>query len=285
MLLVLDNYEHVLPAAPLVITLLAAGPHLTVLTTSRARLRLRGEREYAVSPLAVPAAGGPSRPPLAGLAGVASVRLFVERAAEVRPGFALTDETATAGRRDLSPPGRPAAGHRAGGGAGQDPAAGGAAGPAGAAVAPPVRRRARSPRAAADDARRHRLELRPVAGGRAGALPPPVRLRRWVHAGGGGVGCRSRGRLRMHSRNDRTADRMARNPQPATCNLRPRCLARRPEPAPRQRRIRRRAALRHAGDGARARLGTARSQRRARGRAPGTRRLLAWLWRNGQSRS
>jgi non-specific serine/threonine protein kinase len=90
-LLVLDNCEHLLAAMPLISRLLAAGPHLAVLATSRARLRLRGEREIPVGPLAVPDADGPSAPPLAGLAGVAAVRLFVERAAEVRPGFVLTD--------------------------------------------------------------------------------------------------------------------------------------------------------------------------------------------------
>ena len=65
-----------------------------MLVTSRTRLRLRGERELPVEPLAVPAAAGRSAPPLAGLAGVAAVRLFVERAAEVRPGFSLTAENA-----------------------------------------------------------------------------------------------------------------------------------------------------------------------------------------------
>jgi predicted ATPase/DNA-binding XRE family transcriptional regulator len=93
-LLVLDNLEHLPAAAPLVAELLATGPSLAVLATSRARLRLRGERELPAAPLAVPEPAGPDQPPLAGLAGVAAVRLFVERAAEVRPGFALTDEIA-----------------------------------------------------------------------------------------------------------------------------------------------------------------------------------------------
>ena len=98
-LLVLDNFEHLLAAAPLVADLLAACPGLNVLVTSRERLHLRGEQEVAVGPLAVPAppagaAGAPS--PVAGLAGVAAVRLFVERAAEVQPGFTLTDDSAPA---------------------------------------------------------------------------------------------------------------------------------------------------------------------------------------------
>jgi ATP/maltotriose-dependent transcriptional regulator MalT len=53
LLLVLDNFEHVLDAAPLVADLLGACPGLTVLATSRARLRLSGEREHAVPPLRV----------------------------------------------------------------------------------------------------------------------------------------------------------------------------------------------------------------------------------------
>jgi transcriptional regulator with XRE-family HTH domain len=54
LLLVLDNLEQVLEAAPLIAQLLAAAPHVTVLATSRTRLRLRGERELLVEPLAVP---------------------------------------------------------------------------------------------------------------------------------------------------------------------------------------------------------------------------------------
>jgi predicted ATPase/DNA-binding XRE family transcriptional regulator len=92
LLLVLDNCEHVLPAIPLIGELLAVGPDLTVLATSRAGLRLRGERELPVGPLAVPAAGS-STPP-EGVAGVAAVRLFVERAQAVAPAFALTEATA-----------------------------------------------------------------------------------------------------------------------------------------------------------------------------------------------
>jgi predicted ATPase/transcriptional regulator with XRE-family HTH domain len=93
LLLVLDNCEHVLPAIPFIGDLLAASPDLTVLATSRARLRLRGERELPVGPLAVPAAAGSTAPPLEGLAGVAAVRLFVERAQAVEPAFVLTEAT------------------------------------------------------------------------------------------------------------------------------------------------------------------------------------------------
>ena len=95
LLLVLDNLEHVLAAAPLVAQLLAAGPQLTVLATSRARLRLRGEQELPIPPLAVPGTDE-TQPPLEGLAGVAAIRLFTERAQEVLPDFALTAENAAA---------------------------------------------------------------------------------------------------------------------------------------------------------------------------------------------
>ena len=99
LLLLLDNCEHLVTAvAALVGDLLAACPRLTVLATSRERLRLRGEQELAVSPLAVPApvAGNGLASSVAGLAGVAAVRLFVERAADVEPGFALSADNATA---------------------------------------------------------------------------------------------------------------------------------------------------------------------------------------------
>ena len=96
----LDNCEHLPAAAPLVAELLAACPRLAVLATSRERLRCGASASCAVAPLAVrpppTATGGDAAPTVAGLAGVAAVRLFVERAAEVRPGFALTAENAAA---------------------------------------------------------------------------------------------------------------------------------------------------------------------------------------------
>jgi predicted ATPase/transcriptional regulator with XRE-family HTH domain len=101
LLLVLDNCEQVLPGLSLTARLLAAGPGLKVLATSRERLRLRGEREVSVEPLAVPVSGGEAAgaEALAALAAVPAVRLFVERAEEARPGFALTEaNAATVGR-------------------------------------------------------------------------------------------------------------------------------------------------------------------------------------------
>ena len=93
LLIVLDNFEQVVEAAPLVADLLAACPSLAVLVTSRVRLRLSGEREYPVPPLPLPPPAVPS-PDVA--AGSAAVRLFAERARAVRPDFGLTDENAEA---------------------------------------------------------------------------------------------------------------------------------------------------------------------------------------------
>jgi len=91
-LLVLDNFEHVLDAAPLVADLLTSVASLRILITSRAPLRLRGEREYVVGPLALPMDSEPeaSMDP----ASSSAVRLFVERVREVQPDFCLTSANA-----------------------------------------------------------------------------------------------------------------------------------------------------------------------------------------------
>jgi predicted ATPase len=91
MLLVLDNLEHLTSVAEDVAGLLSVCPQLSVLTTSRVRLRLRGEHEYPVLPLAVPARGSAGRQAsLTELSSVAAIELFARRAAASRPGFALT---------------------------------------------------------------------------------------------------------------------------------------------------------------------------------------------------
>jgi predicted ATPase/DNA-binding CsgD family transcriptional regulator len=94
LLLVLDNFEHVLPAASVVADFLATCPGLAVLATSRERLRLRWERVLPVLPLALPDLGRPVEPATA--AQVPAVALFVQRARAVAPGFALTAENASA---------------------------------------------------------------------------------------------------------------------------------------------------------------------------------------------
>jgi predicted ATPase len=86
--LVLDNFEQVLDAAPLLADLLASVAALHVLVTSRAPLHLRGEREYAVGPLALDTDVDATSP--TDLARSPAVRLFVERVRDVQPDFHLT---------------------------------------------------------------------------------------------------------------------------------------------------------------------------------------------------
>jgi predicted ATPase/DNA-binding CsgD family transcriptional regulator len=92
-LLMLDNFEHVVEAAPLVADLLATCPGLTVLVTSRVRLRVGGEHEHTVPPLTLAAIDGMES--LQAVAEVAAVRLFVARAQSIRADFSLTTENAT----------------------------------------------------------------------------------------------------------------------------------------------------------------------------------------------
>ena len=94
-LLILDNCEHLVDAvADLTVALLDACPHLRILTTSRERLGIPGETLLPLPGLAVP---DESRPVTAESVGRSpSVRLFVERANAVSPGFTLTDENASA---------------------------------------------------------------------------------------------------------------------------------------------------------------------------------------------
>jgi predicted ATPase/DNA-binding XRE family transcriptional regulator len=94
LLLDLDNFEHLLGAAVEVAGLLEGCPGLVVLATSRAPLRLRGEQEYPVPPLALP----PSTRDLTtgDLLKAPSDRLFLERASAVSPGFEITEGNAPA---------------------------------------------------------------------------------------------------------------------------------------------------------------------------------------------
>ncbi|HUG30125.1 MAG TPA: BTAD domain-containing putative transcriptional regulator [Candidatus Limnocylindria bacterium] len=90
-LLVLDNFEHLLPAARLVGEILAVAPGVRVLATSRAPLKVPGEKVIAVPPLQTPAANAGSRPDdVAVLSGIGSIALFTARARAVDPGFSLT---------------------------------------------------------------------------------------------------------------------------------------------------------------------------------------------------
>ena len=94
-LLILDNFEQVTEAAPLVAEILRACPGCSVIVSSRAVLHVSGEQEYAVPPLALPDRGqrGLTAESLSQYEGVA---LFIERAVAVRPEFRVTNENAPA---------------------------------------------------------------------------------------------------------------------------------------------------------------------------------------------
>lgn len=99
LLLVLDNCEHLLDAcAELADVLLEACPRLRILATSREPLRVGGESVWPVQPLEIPRlpATGAWQGSIDDLAGLESVRLFVERARSVQPAFELSDENAEA---------------------------------------------------------------------------------------------------------------------------------------------------------------------------------------------
>ncbi|HET6319103.1 MAG TPA: tetratricopeptide repeat protein [Chloroflexota bacterium] len=91
LLLVIDNFEHVMAAAPEVADLVTTAPSVRVLVTSRSSLRVRAERELAVPPLPVPAAADASD-----LAANPAVALYASRASAALPGFSLTPTDAAA---------------------------------------------------------------------------------------------------------------------------------------------------------------------------------------------
>jgi len=91
LLLVIDNFEQVLPAASNIAELLTVGP-LKVMVTSRAPLHLSAEHEFVVLPLAVPLEN--STGSVEDLQKIGAFNLFVERARSARPNFALTEENA-----------------------------------------------------------------------------------------------------------------------------------------------------------------------------------------------
>ena len=93
-LLVLDNFEQLVAAGPLVADLLTAAPRLKVIVTSRTVLHLYGEHEYPVPPLTLPDLK--QLPSVERLSGYAAVALFVQRARLVKPDFNLTTENAAA---------------------------------------------------------------------------------------------------------------------------------------------------------------------------------------------
>ena len=94
LLLLLDNFEQVLPAASQLMELLAACPDLKLLVTSRAVLHVQGEQEFPVSPLALPNLKQLPEPEV--LSDYAAVALFLQRAQAVMPTFQLTAANARA---------------------------------------------------------------------------------------------------------------------------------------------------------------------------------------------
>jgi predicted ATPase/class 3 adenylate cyclase len=94
LLLLLDNFEQLLAGAPFLAALLAAAPHLKLVVTSRAPLRLAAEQEFAVQPLELP---DPERlPEVAALSQYEAVALFADRARAVRAGFEVKNQNARA---------------------------------------------------------------------------------------------------------------------------------------------------------------------------------------------
>jgi len=93
MLLLLDNFEHLVQAVPTVAELLAVGPNLKILVTSRAALHVYGEYEFPVPPLALPDSRSM---PLEVLSRCPAVALFVQRAVAAKPDFELNRENAPA---------------------------------------------------------------------------------------------------------------------------------------------------------------------------------------------
>src|SRR5579863_490706 len=94
MLLLLDNFEHVIPAAVHIAELLATCPRLKIIVTSQVVLRLQAEREFTVPPLSLP--NLKHLPDVAALSQYEAVALFIQRAQAVKPDFAVTNTNAPA---------------------------------------------------------------------------------------------------------------------------------------------------------------------------------------------
>jgi predicted ATPase/class 3 adenylate cyclase len=93
-LLVLDNFEQVIQAAPEIGRLLAAAPNIAILSSSRSALQISGEQEYSVPPLRLP--DPKALPALDQLSQYEAVALFIERARAVKPNFEVTNDNAPA---------------------------------------------------------------------------------------------------------------------------------------------------------------------------------------------
>ena len=96
-LLVLDTFEQITPAAPTLVDLLGDCGGLRLLVTSREALHVRGEHLFAVPPLSLPTSD-PENRSAATLGRFEAVQLFVDRAQEIKPDFQLSDTNAAVGR-------------------------------------------------------------------------------------------------------------------------------------------------------------------------------------------
>ena len=94
MLLVLDNFEQLIPAAPVTTTLLENSSQLRIVVSSRAVLRVYGEQEFPVPPLALPSSSAVAS--VSSVSQFEAVRLFIERAVAAKPDFQATNENAPA---------------------------------------------------------------------------------------------------------------------------------------------------------------------------------------------
>ena len=94
MLIVVDNFEHLVSAGPVIADLLSIAPKLKLVVTSQAPLHVYGEHEFPVPPLALP--NLQSIPPLDVISRFPAVALFIERAQAVKRDFALNNENAHA---------------------------------------------------------------------------------------------------------------------------------------------------------------------------------------------
>jgi len=94
MLLLIDNFEHMITAAPMLAELLSLAPNLKLLVTSRAALHVYDEHEFPVPPLMLP--DPRTLPPLDVLSQYSAISLFIQRAAAVKPDFVLTEDNAPA---------------------------------------------------------------------------------------------------------------------------------------------------------------------------------------------
>ena len=95
-LLVLDNFEQVIGSAPWVAQLLSSSTHLEILVTSRESLAVRGEREYAVPALSMPAPSTAAKIDAAGLRQYEAAQLLIDRAVAVKSDFEVTNASAPA---------------------------------------------------------------------------------------------------------------------------------------------------------------------------------------------